>query len=134
MTTLTDCLPHILPMVSEVASVSVSDMGPVCHPTHRNMLLAPQCSAKISEYLATECAAGRVLGPFLVPMVHVNHLGAVPKSTPGKYRLIVDLSYPEGHTVNCGIDGAHCSLSYVSVEDVAATVLRLGTSSKSGYT
>ena len=100
-----------------------------CHPTHRNMRSATQCSVKISEYLATECASGRVLGPFprdLVPMVHLNRLGAVPKSTPGKYRLIVDLSYPEDHSVNCGIDGAHCSLSYVSVEDAAAVVLHLG--------
>ena len=77
-----------------------------CQSAQRNMLSASQCQGKISEFLATECAAGRVLGPFsrdLVPMVQVNRMGAVPKSTPGKYRLIVDLSYPEGQSVNSRI-------------------------------
>ena len=59
-------------------------------------------------------------------MVQVNRMGAVPKSTPGKYRLIVDLSYPEGHSVNSRISEALCSLSYVSVEGAAQIVLRLG--------
>lgn len=34
-----------------------------------------------------------------------------------KWRLIVDLSSPEGHSVNDGIDSTTCSLSYVSVDD-----------------
>ena len=100
-----------------------------CQSAQRNMLSASQCQGKISEFLATECAAGRVLGPFsrdMVPMVQVNRMGAVPKSTPGKYRLIVDLSYPEGQSVNSRISEALCSLSYVSVEGAAQTVLRLG--------
>ena len=70
-----------------------------------------------------------MLGPFnhsLVPMVHVNRLGAVPKSIPGKYRLIVNLSHPEGQSVNDGISEALSSLSYVSVERAAQTVLKLG--------
>ena len=38
----------------------------------------------------------------------------------------MDLSAPEGHSVNDFIDKALCSLSYVSVDDVANTVLLLG--------
>ena len=90
-----------------------------CQSRERNMQSAQQCRVKVAEFLALECAAGRILGPFdpgLVPTVHINSLGAVPKSTPGKYRLIVDLSSPEGYSVNDGIEGALCSLSYVSVE------------------
>ena len=70
-----------------------------------------------------------MLGPFdrsIVPTVHINRLGAVPKSTPGKYRLIVDLSHPRGQSVNDGISEAHCSLSYVSVDQAAQTALKLG--------
>ena len=88
-----------------------------------------QCEKEIDEFLAGECAMGRILGPFdrsFVPMVHLNRLGAVPKSTPGKYRLIVDLSYPNGGSVNDGISGSLCSLSYVSVESAAQIVLQLG--------
>ena len=100
-----------------------------CKPAARNMPSASQCERSIDEFVASECAAGRILGPFersFVPTVHLNRLGAVPKSTPGKYRLIVDLSYPSGGSVNDGITGSFCSLSYVSVESAAQTVLRLG--------
>ena len=93
------------------------------------MASASECTGKIDEFLAEECAAGRIMGPFsrdLVPMVHVSRLRAVPKSTPGRYRLIVDLSHPEGHRVNDGIPKAHCSLTYVSVEQAAQSVLKLG--------
>ena len=78
---------------------------------------ASQCQKEIDKFLGSECSACRIVGPFessFVPMVHVNRLGAVPKSTPGKYRLIVDLSYPSGGSVNDGI------------ESRAQTVLRLG--------
>ena len=90
---------------------------------------ATQCEGKIDKFLASECAAGRVLGPFdcsFVPMVYVNRLGAVPKNTSGKYCLIVDLSHLSGGSVNDGIPDTLCSLSYVSVEEAVLVVLRLG--------
>ena len=35
-----------------------------------------------------------------VPEVHLNRFGVIPKSSqPGKWRLIVDLSHPEGKSV-----------------------------------
>ena len=101
----------------------------VCQAATGNMPSALQCVEKIHEFLATESAAGRVLGPFnhsLVPMVHVNRLGAVPKSIPGKYHLICNLSHPEGQSVNDGISEALSSLLYVSVERAAQTVLKMG--------
>ena len=100
-----------------------------CRSTLTNMPSAKQCEQKIDEFFATECAEGRILGPFdhsFLPAVHINRLGAVPKSTPGKYRMIVDLSFPEGHSPNDGIAGEICSLKYTSVEDAAQAVLRLG--------
>lgn len=93
------------------------------------MASARDSDGKISEFLATECAAGRILGPFahsFVPLVHISRFGAVPKSTPGQYCLIVDLSSPEGHSVNDGIPITWCSLSYTSVEEAARLVLQLG--------
>ena len=50
----------------------------------------------------------------------------IPKSTPGKWRLILDLSSPKGRSVNDGIDGAYCSLSYVSVDNAAQLICRQG--------
>ena len=38
----------------------------------------------------------------------------------------MDLSAPEGHSVNDGIPKELCSLGYISVDDVVAQVLKLG--------
>lgn len=83
----------------------------------------------VRDYLAKECALGRVLGPFdpaSLPQVHVSRFGVIPKGTSGQWRLILDLSSPEGHSVNDGIDSDICSLSYVTVDDAAKAILQMG--------
>jgi hypothetical protein len=40
----------------------------------------------------------------------------VPKSTPGAYRYIHDLSFPEGSSVNCGIPDEASSCAYGSLD------------------
>ena len=53
--------------------------------------------------------------------LHVNRFGVIPKGhNTGKWRLITDLSYPPGYSVNDGIDPDLCSLSYCTVDHVAA--------------
>ena len=83
----------------------------------------------ISEYLASECREGRVLGPMdpgQFSDVHRSQFGVVPKGTPGKWRLIVDLSSPEGKSVNDGVSIPRCSLAYVRVEDAVQGVAAMG--------
>ena len=84
----------------------------------------------INKYMEGERASGRILVPFekgTVINIQVNRLGVVPKGhTPGKWRLITDLSHPEGASVNDGIDGRLCSLQYTSVNVVARAVQTLG--------
>ena len=84
----------------------------------------------VDSYLRSELAAGRLLGPLdpsLVPSLHVNRFGVIPKGrTPGKWRLITDLSFPEGASVNDGISAELCSLHYTSVDKVAGVARRLG--------
>ena len=59
--------------------------------------------------------------------IHCSPFGVIPKKhKPGKYRLILNLSAPEGNSVNDGIDRELASLSYVSVEEVAGAVAKLG--------
>ena len=71
-----------------------------------------------------------MFGPFApssVPEVHINRMGVVPKGhVPGKWRLITDLSFPAGGSVNEGIRPDLCSLHYTSVEAVARAAQRLG--------
>ena len=87
----------------------------------------------ISEYIGNELARGRMLGPFppaWKKFLHVNRFGLIPKGHgTGKYRLITDLSYPQGASVNDGIDPSLTSLSYTSVDSVAQVVQQLGKSS-----
>lgn len=103
--------------------------GRQCKRAAQNMASTREHPQVVSEYLAGECAEGRILGPFPqmgLPHLQVNRFGVIPKSTPGKWRLILDLSFPEGHSVNDGIAESVCSLSYISVDDAAQAVLKLG--------
>ena len=50
----------------------------------------------------------------------------IPKSTPGKWRLILDLSAPEGRSVNDGISESWCLLSYITITDGAQGVASFG--------
>ena len=98
----------------------------------RNMVSAFDHSEVIDEYLAGEKAMGRVGSvanyPFVASHCHTSPFGVIPKkSKPGKWRLIVDLSSPDGHSVNDGIDKELCGLSYVSVDDVVECILSTGT-------
>ena len=55
----------------------------------------------------------------------VSSIGIIPKGSGG-WRLIVDLSSPEGASENEGIDTALCSLTYCGVEDAAREVMKQG--------
>jgi hypothetical protein len=84
----------------------------------------------VSDYLAEELAEGRIVKVGTPQQAtelgtHCSPFGVIPKKhKPGKWRLIV--SAPEGSSVNDGTDKDLASLSYVSVDDVAAAVLKLG--------
>ncbi len=58
--------------------------------------------------------------------MHTSPFGVIPKkSKPGKWRLIIDLSSPEGHSVNDGIDRELCSMAYVKIDQVVEHLLSL---------
>ena len=85
----------------------------------------------VQDYLAHEEAAGRIGSlaayPHLAEKCHISPFGVIPKKAkPGKWRLILDLSSPPGHSVNDGIDRELCSLSYTSVDEVADSTLQIG--------
>ena len=84
----------------------------------------------IREYLDVERKQGVLFGPFErseVPEVNYSRFGVIPKSNqPGKWRLIVDLSHPEGRSVNDEISGKLCSLQYMRMEEVVRKLLKLG--------
>ena len=62
-------------------------------------------STVIDEYLTKERAVGRFIGPLSPEAdLHLSCFGVIPKShIPRKWRLITDLLYPLGLSVNDGI-------------------------------
>ena len=96
----------------------------------RNMRSAAEEAAVVESYLEKEVAGGRIVGPVpqeVVNKVHISRFGVIPKPhQPGKWRLIVDLSHPKGASVNDGVVGDFCSLTYTSVDTAAELVLNKG--------
>ena len=94
------------------------------------MISAYEHPEVVSEYLRAECEANRVIKlPFDPVMVklHISRFGVILKrNNPGKWRPILDLSHPQGTSVNDGIDSNNCSLSYVSVDDIAQSIIHFG--------
>lgn len=85
----------------------------------------------MSEYLESELRLNRLVSQSKREAsaigVHCSPVGVIPKKNrPGKWQLIVDLSSPEGSSVNDGVDKELCSLSYTSVEAIANKVAALG--------
>ena len=84
----------------------------------------------VSTYIAEEVTFGRMVGPVsppLYPNLHISPIGLVPKGRDsGQWRMIVDLSFPEGHSVNDGISSELCSLRYSSVDDALEYIIALG--------
>jgi hypothetical protein len=57
-----------------------------CAGARRNMALAGTHAHVIREYLAEECADGRIVGPLdpgNLPTVQINKFGVIPKSSGG---------------------------------------------------
>ncbi len=105
--------------------------GSPLHSAQANMQSATLHPEIISHYIENERQLGRMLSPFarqdLPPDLHISRFGVIPKGhTPGKWRLITDLSFPKGRSVNDGINPIFCSLSYTSVDVAAAIAASVG--------
>ncbi len=81
-----------------------------------NMSPAREQRAVIQEYLDEEVEAGRIwrVSPEEEAKVRCSPFGVIPKKgKPGRCRLIVDLSTPDGGSVNDGVSKEGSSLHYM---------------------
>ena len=63
----------------------------------------------------------------MIPSAHISRFGVIPKShQPNKWRLIIDLSHPQGKSVNDGVQKDLCSMAYISVDDAIRKIITLG--------
>ena len=82
--------------------------------------------ATVDKYIAEEVASGRLVES-QDPSTRRNPIGIISKPhQPGKFRLIVDLSAPQGFSVNDGISSELCSLVYISVDKAASLIACCG--------
>lgn len=84
---------------------------------------------KVYDKLCHELLKGRIAGPFKSPPftnLVCSPLGLVPKSIPGKFRLIHDLSYPKGHSVNSLIPSENSVVRYDNIDTVIQLVRHFG--------
>lgn len=97
-----------------------------------NMLSASAHREVVSHYTTEELQATRLVcvGSEDVARsmgIHCSPFGVIPKKNrPNKWHLIINFSAPEGYSVNDGIGKELSSVSYISVDNVVARILKLG--------
>ena len=95
----------------------------------KNHQSAMQHAEVVSAKLATELQKGRIAGPFPeppFPCFQSSPLGIVPKKGQNQFRLIHDLSFPAGKSINDGILKEHTRVQYETLDHVIGLTSRFG--------
>ena len=95
-------------------------------PNHQSIL---KFSKIVDEKLDTEKRLGRIAGPFESPPYEhfvCSPLAIIPRSVPGKFRLIHNLSSPHDNSVNLGIPPDMSAVQYDNIEVVIDLVKKFG--------
>ena len=94
-----------------------------------NLHSAYQFPDVVNEKISSEINLGRISGPFSSPPVRdmvFSPLGLQPKKTPGQFRVIHHLSYPQGNSVNSGIPRECATVKYASVGQAIRHIVNTG--------
>lgn len=94
----------------------------------RNLSSANVQPDVVDSYLEMEISNGTMAGPFqTLPFENcqINRFGVIPKSD-GKFRMITDLSYPHGHSINDGVSKENAAVSYTGLTAAIKKILSLG--------
>ena len=90
---------------------------------------------QIKHYIETELSHRAIMGPFSQPpfqdWFRTNPMLTRPKRDSDKLRVILDLSFPIGHSVNdgipsCQLDGSDFKLRLPTIHQLAARIVTLG--------
>ena len=108
------------------------DGSAVTHNIKNHQGAAHQYAGQIQEYLQQEISQRAVMGPLAkIPFkkpVGVSPLNSVPKKDSTKRRVILDLSFPQGTSVNDGIRadyylGEFSKLVFPSIDNLVRIIL-----------
>lgn len=90
-----------------------------------NLVSARDHPDLVSSKIEKELVAYRLAGPFHSPPFtdfRVSSLGVVPEKSPGEFRMIHHLLFPNGSSFNDGIPPEHTSVKYGTIEDAMCLV------------
>ena len=111
------------------------DGSSVTHNKLNHQGAGAQFQEYIEGYLKDEIRRGCVFGPCNFPPfpepVGISPLNSVPKKETGKRRVVVDLSFPEGFSVNDGIKsdeflGQYDKLRFPNIDDLIKIIHKKG--------
>ena len=83
----------------------------------------------ITHYLKEEIEHGAIVGPFTEPPIknlHVSPFMTRDKSSSDHRRVIIDLSWSIGQSVNPGVDSDKYLDTYPAIDNITDEVLKLG--------
>ena len=96
--------------------------GPSIGRTCENWPSALQHEEDVSQFIHKNLSLGRVVGPWTHPPCDgfiASPIGAFVRTGSNKVRVIHDLSYPAGQSINDNIDPDAFTLQYVTVDEAA---------------
>ena len=102
--------------------------GPRRYREFKNWPSANLHHEAIEAAISKDLARGRKLGPFThppSPNFVGSPMGVFERSDSGKYRVIYDLSWPPGRSINDNID-IDCSVHYVTIDTAISMIKRYG--------
>ena len=108
---------------------SIGYSGPLFNCLSRNHKSAVHNPLVVSVLLDEEIKCCRIAGPFNTipfPNAFISPFGLIPKKVAGLFRLIHDLSFPKGNSVNDGIPQNLHTVHYESFDDAINYILSQG--------
>lgn len=96
-----------------------------------NLKSALENKEVVNVKIFKELQAGRIQGPFSdppIPSIKISPLGIVPKKSPGQFRMIHHLSFPDKKegSVNAGISDEAASVHYSGINDAILCIKDIG--------
>ena len=102
---------------------------PQCRSRHSNSPSARAHPEVVRDFLHNQVRSSYMVGPLdptLCGNIVTSSIAVIPKKNPGKWRVIVDLSSPQGASTNDSLKRRLTHVAYSSVADAATLMHALG--------
>ena len=124
---------HLLECLKFGFPLGFNRMCPLRHDKD-NHKSASEFPEHVDKYIAEELALGAILGPFDHPPIenlHYSPFMTRPKQNSDTRRVILDLSWPKGESVNAGVEkngymGGEFKLTFPTIDDLTRQLVKIG--------